>query len=178
MSNLIIREGRRTDRSSIESLLRVICFEFGWNFDGEFGLPESDPCYYELKGGKMYVATLRNEVVGCIAFQKKKRLAILLRFYVLPGFRNLGIGKRLMDFLLHELRLRSVSIVFFGTERENLKYLLPIISNFGFERINTPPVSFPNEECSIYYSLEVDSVKLNPHQRLRRWSNQNQSEFA
>ncbi len=150
-----IRKGTVKDIRSIEQLLRTICLEFGWRYEVDFDPSDANPASYNSNGGKMFVAIREGHIVGCIAFRQRNEIAMLLRFYVHPAFRQIGIGTQLLITLIKELGTRGVSTVFFGTEKENLPYILPAARRFGFHRTVEPPTTFSGEECSFYFAREL-----------------------
>lgn len=155
MTRLAIRKGASQDRDAIEGLLKDICREFGWRFERDFSPADSDPDSYVARGGEMLVAKMGEEVVGCIAFIRKRNTALLCRFYVRREDRHAGIGGRLIRRIFADMRSSGVSVVFLGTETDNLHDLASILSRFKFRRIQRAPVHFCGEECSLYFLLSL-----------------------
>src|SRR5215216_5623552 len=74
-----------------------LCFQ---NFDAELaGLPGA----YAPPAGRLLVAEVNGEVVGCVALRPQAPGACeLKRLYVKPAYRGRGLGRRLLEALLTE----------------------------------------------------------------------------
>jgi len=150
---ITIRLGTRFDSNEIHKILLKICREFNWNLKKNFSEADIDPNSYISRNGKLFVATVDGKVVGTIGYFKNGNVAMLIRFYVLPEFRRIGIGTALYNTLIKELRSNRIKILFLGTSDENLPHLYSFLKQDHYIPIVHPPIIFPNESCPLYYQI-------------------------
>src|SRR5262249_22446342 len=63
--------------------------------------PDELPGAYAPPGGCLLLATDSGQAAGCVAFRGvSSHVCELKRMYVRPGFRGMGIGRRLVDTLV------------------------------------------------------------------------------
>ncbi|MDO9508680.1 MAG: GNAT family N-acetyltransferase [Thermovirgaceae bacterium] len=97
--------------------------EYGFDDTFEYYLLAGMVQYlHDLKGkGEVWVADCAGTVVGSIAIVEITHEEIQLRWFLLePGFRGLGLGKRLMDTALDYCRGKGFEKVFLWTVSELL----------------------------------------------------------
>lgn len=76
---------------------------------------------YDRKRDVVWIAESQDEIVGSLFLQHRASNAAQLRFFfLLPEYRGIGIGGRLMDMFESELRNRSYSSAFLWTTSEQI----------------------------------------------------------
>ena len=120
------------------------------NYDEELAHLEHK---YGLPEGRLYLALLDGESVGCVGLRKIDTDACeLKRLYVRPAYRGKGIGRVLMDRILSDARAIGYRVMLLDT----LPFLRPALSlykAYGFEEIeryNDSPM-----DTSIYMRLAL-----------------------
>lgn len=108
---------------------------------------------YGLPAGRLYLARLDGEAVGCIGLRKiDDDSCELKRLYVRPAYRGRGIARVLMDRILADARAIGYRVMLLDT----LPFLRPALrlyKAYGFEEIaryNDSPM-----DTSIYMRLTL-----------------------
>ncbi|HEX3152505.1 MAG TPA: GNAT family N-acetyltransferase [Gemmataceae bacterium] len=104
-----------------------LCFQ---NFDAELaGLPGA----YAPPAGRLLVAEVEGEMVGCVALRPQAAgVCELKRLYVRPAYRGKGIGRRLLEMLLAEAVDAGYLEAVFDT-LESMTEALALYRSFAFE---------------------------------------------
>jgi ribosomal protein S18 acetylase RimI-like enzyme len=115
-----------------------LCFQ---NFEAELaGLPGD----YSQPRGALYLATVEGEWAGCCALRPLDTVDYpnaceMKRLYVRPGFRGLGLGRRLAEATLDSARQAGFDCILLDTLDE-MESARALYEELGFEEV--PPYYF------------------------------------
>ncbi len=120
------------------------------NFAGELtGLPGS----YAPPEGRLLIAVFDDQPAGCIALRKlSDEAGEIKRLYVKPGFRNLRIGRSLVEAAIAEARKIGFAHVHLDTIRA-MGRARAIYQSFGFREID--PYNDKAAEDTVFMTLEL-----------------------
>ena len=105
-----------------------LCFQ---NFDAELAALPGD---YAPPAGRLFVADVDGQVVGCVALRPQAPgVCELKRLYVKPTHRGRGLGRRLLEALLAEAKAAGYREAVFDT-LESMTEALALYRTFAFER--------------------------------------------
>ena len=116
-------------------------------------LEEISKIYIE-PAGKIYLAMVKNEIAGCIAFHgmKNELSCEFKRLYVRPQFRGLSIGKFLMNEAIIGAKNLGYREIYLDT-LSTLKSACKLYEKLGFECIE-PYYNNPLQNV-VYYRLKI-----------------------
>ena len=108
---------------------------------------------YASPTGCLFLAFEEKEPVGCVGLRLfEKKICEMKRLYVKPEFRNLKIGKLLVEAVINEARLLNYEAMRLDTldsmQRANILY-----KSFGFKQIE--PYRHNPIEGAIYFELSL-----------------------
>jgi len=107
-----------------------LCFQ---DFDNEI---DTLPGKYSPPDGFILLALSDNKCAGCIALKKlEDGVCEMKRLYVRPGYRNLGIGKLLVEKLINEAREIGYTKMRLDTIEDKMKDAVKLYKSFGFYEI-------------------------------------------
>jgi hypothetical protein len=101
--------------------------------------------------GCLLLATAADEPAGCVALKALKEPANALelkRLWVRPGFRGLGLGRRLMESAIEAARKAGVDAIYLDTVPAAMPEATRMYEEFGFRRtepyhgLRTPGIEF------------------------------------
>ena len=112
-----------------------LCFQ---DFESELATLPGD---YASPRGALLLATVSGKLAGCCALRPLDaadypNAAEMKRLYVRPGFRGLGLGRRLAEAALDEARLGGYASVLLDT-LDDMEAARALYEDLGFEEI--PP---------------------------------------
>ena len=94
--------------------------------------------YYIIdKGGEIFFAKFKNEIVGTVALMptKEKSVFELTKMAVNPEYRNKGIGKKLLQKCLSFSKQKGCKSLILYSNRK-LKNAIYLYHQFGFEEVD------------------------------------------
>lgn len=125
-----------------------LCFQ---DFDNEV---DTLPGKYSPPDGFILLALSNSKCAGCIALKKlDEGICEMKRLYVRPEYRNLGIGKLLVEKLIEEARKIGYSKMKLDTISEKMPTAVDIYSKHGFKKIDAYYEN-PNPH-TLYMELEL-----------------------
>lgn len=111
------------------------------------------PGYYGEPGGRLALAYITGEPAGCIALRRVDAArAEAKRLYVRPQFRGHGIGRRLLEWVIHEARAAGYRELL-GDTMPVMRTALAMYDQLGFER--TAPYAAEATPGAIYLRLTL-----------------------
>ena len=130
--------------------------EFGANHPGTVYYDDTTDALYELfqkEGAGYFVATLNDEVVGGGGIYPTDGLPAdtceLVKMYLLPEARSIGLGKTLIEKNLSFARETGYKHVYLETMPE-LKQALKVYEKFGFDYLKGPMGNSGHTGCSLW----------------------------
>ena len=120
-----------------------LCFQ---DFDNEI---DTLPGKYSLPDGFILLALSGSNCAGCIALKKlDDGICEMKRLYVRPGYRNLGIGKLLIEELVTDARKIGYSKMRLDTIENKMKDAVKLYKSFGFYEIDA---YYENPQSGVLY---------------------------
>lgn len=115
-----------------DELNENLCFQ---SFDKELHDPLSK---YGEPGGSLFLACWNSKPAGCIALQplQEEGTCEMKRLFVKPGFRDYGIGAKLVQVIIDEARQKGYRKMVLDT-LERLQPAIKLYRKYGFK--NTAP---------------------------------------
>jgi len=161
MKSVRIRDIQLTDNSVLAKVVRGTLAEFGANHPNTVYYDPTTDTLFELfqkTGAKYFVAELDGEVVGGGGIYPTDGLAAdtceLVKMYLLPHARGLGLGKTLIEKCLQAARENGFHKVYLETMPE-LKQALKVYQKFGFDYLPGPMGNSGHTGCSMWMLKEL-----------------------
>jgi ribosomal protein S18 acetylase RimI-like enzyme len=118
------------------------------------------------KGGRVYVAQIGSEVVGCVALiPEGGDIYELSKMAVSPEVRGLGIGRQLLAFAIEQARAMGAQSLWLGSNTR-LQNAVHLYESVGFEHV--PPEQLPASayaRCDVFMVLKLqrpESIEIRP----------------
>lgn len=127
---------------SFEAYVAQGLYEFYKNFDAQ--------------KDAVWICEYRQQMIGFLLLMHREAGAAQLRyFFLLPPYRGLGLGKKLMDLFIKHLKERRYASAYLWTTHEQ-KEAAMLYRKYGFELIEEKPSSaFGKELIEQKYILTV-----------------------
>jgi len=161
MNPPVIRNIKSTDNPVLSRIVKNTLAEFGANHPGTVYYDPTTDYLFELfqKDKAAYlVAELNSEIVGGGGIYPTDGLpddtCELVKMYLLPVARGLGIGRTLIDQCLNFAKEAGFKKVYLETMPE-LKQALNIYAKFGFQFLNGPMGNSGHTGCSLWMIREI-----------------------
>ncbi len=108
------------------------------------------------KGGRVYMAQLGPEVVGCVALiHEGDNVYELSKMAVSPEVRGLGIGRQMLVFAVEQARAMGARSLWLGSNTR-LQNAVHLYESVGFEHV--PPEQLPASayvRCDVFMVLKL-----------------------
>ena len=160
MQNVFIRNIQPPDNPALASIVRNTLAEFGANRPGTvYYDPTTDDLYslFQKERSIYYVAELNNQIVGGAGIYPSDGLppdtCELVKMYLLPQARGLGLGKDLIKRSLTFARESGYKQVYLESMPE-LTQALSIYEKFGFKYLPGPMGNTGHFGCDRWMLLE------------------------
>ncbi len=130
-----------TDAQQVDTVRRL--FEEYWEsfgftpcFQGFSTEVAELPGHYAPPGGRLAIAEVDGEPAGCVALRRfDDQRCEAKRLYVRPRFRNRGIGRALLEWVVAEARAAGY-VEMLGDTMPVMDRALAMYDRMGFERID------------------------------------------
>lgn len=95
-----------------------------------------------------YVAKVENEIVGYIVCWLSESTAHIHNISVKKNYQNLGVGSRLLEYLLNRLLCLNINTVVLEVRVSNLK-AISLYKKFGFIEVKVKEKFYPDSEDAL-----------------------------
>lgn len=109
--SVVVRPFQISDGSGVVTVVRSVFDEYGftWEDDGYCADLHDVRGHYLDRGGAFWVAQDSDRIVGCAGVTSHDGVGELHRMYVLATSRGQGIGQRLLDVCIDEIKGRGLA---------------------------------------------------------------------
>ena len=159
MESFFIRNIHHEDNKELAVIVRDTLAEFGANHPGTVYYDPTTDALYELfqkPGSIYYVAELNGELLGGAGIYPSDGLpdgtCELVKMYLLPKARGLGLGKTLIDKVLAFAKESGYKNVYIETMPE-LKQAMKVYEKFGFRYLDEPMGNTGHTGCEVWMLL-------------------------
>jgi len=142
--NITIRPIEKKDNAALAKIVRDTLAEFGANHPGTvYYDPTTDTLFevFQRDGAGYFVAEIDNKLMGGAGIYPTDGLPAgtceLVKMYLLPEARGLGLGKTLIEKSLALAKDNNYGYVYLESMPE-LKKALTVYEKFGFTYLNGP----------------------------------------
>lgn len=156
MSSIQIRTIGQPDNAALAIIVRQTLAEFGANHPGTVYYDSSTDALYELfqtPGSTYFVATQEGKLLGGAGIFPSDGLpgdtCELVKMYLLPEARGLGLGKLLIEKALDFARQAGYKKVYLETMPE-LSKAVSVYEKFGFRYLDGPLGNTGHFGCNIW----------------------------
>lgn len=156
-----IRPIAAEDNAALARIIRDTLLEFGANHPGTvYYDPTTDDLYtlFRQPGSFYYVAQMDGKLLGGAGIFPSNGLpegvCELVKMYLIPEARGLGLGKMLIQQALDFARSSGYWKVYIETMPE-LKKAMSVYEKFGFQYLKSPMGNTCHTGCSIWMLLEL-----------------------
>jgi len=161
MQNINIRTIQPSDNPQLAIIIRNALTEFGANKPGTVFYDDTTDHLYELfqkTGSIYYVAEKDGDIVGGAGIFPSQglpeRTCELVKMYLSPSGRGLGLGKKLIDKCLEFAGSYGYKQVYIETLPE-LKKAVSVYKKFGFENLNGPLGNTGHFGCDVWMLKKI-----------------------
>jgi putative acetyltransferase len=160
-NKITIRNIKPTDNVSLAKIVKGTLAEFGANHPNTVYYDPTTDALFELfqKDKAVYnVAEVNGEIVGGGGIYPTDGLpegtCELVKMYLLPQARGLGLGKLLINKCIEQAREKGFKKIYLETMPE-LKQALDVYAKFGFEYLKGPMGNSGHTGCSLWMLKEL-----------------------
>jgi putative acetyltransferase len=162
MTMPVIRDILLSDNRAMASILRATLVEFNVDLDGTAYYDASTDdlfSFFNHPACKYFIAELDGKVVGGAGIYPTQHLpegtCELVKMYLLPDVRNIGLGSRLIEQCLDFAKTAGYKQVYIETMPE-LQKAVTLYKKFGFEHLDGPMGITEHYGCSIWMLKTLD----------------------
>ena len=98
---------------------------------------------------KFFVAKLENLIVGYIICWLSEETAHIHNIAVRKEYQNQGIGKKILEYLIENLKLDGIKSIVLEV-RKNNKRAISLYKKFSFKEVSIKPKFYPDGEDAIF----------------------------
>ena len=154
--NITIRAIRQNDNAALATIVRDTLAEFGANHPGTVYFDPTTDALFELfqrQGATYFVGEIDNKIVGGAGIYPSDGLpggtCELVKMYLLPEARGVGLGKTLIEKCLQFAADNSYKNVYLESMPE-LKKALKVYEKFGFTYLDGPMGNTGHFGCELW----------------------------
>ena len=154
--NITIRAIRQNDNATLATIVRDTLAEFGANHPGTVYYDPTTDTLFELfqrEGATYFVGEIDNQIVGGAGIYPSDGLpggtCELVKMYLLPEARGVGLGKTLIEKCLQFAADNSYKNVYLESMPE-LKKALKVYEKFGFTYLDGPMGNTGHFGCELW----------------------------
>ncbi|MCW3086968.1 MAG: family N-acetyltransferase [Sediminibacterium sp.] len=157
MEDILVRPIQPGDNAAMARIIRSSLEEFGSNRPGTVYYDETTDHLYELfaanPSSRYFVAEKNNTIIGGAGIYPTDALpegtCELVKMYLLPQARGLGLGRSMIDRCLKEAAAVGFTEVYLETMPE-LKKAVRVYEKFGFGFLTGPMGNSGHNGCGIW----------------------------
>ena len=156
LPNILIRPIISDDNNAIATIIRSTLKEFNANHPGTVYHDESTDHLSELftvEGSFYFVAEAARELIGGAGIYPTPGIpdgvCELVKMYLLPAGRGIGLGKRLIQLCLDTAKSNGYRKVYLETMPELIN-AVPLYEKLGFKYLETPLGNSGHFGCDIH----------------------------
>jgi putative acetyltransferase len=160
--NIIIRPIEPADNPALAALIRLTLEEFGVARAGTvYYDPSTDALceFFQRDKAAYYVAVSDGKIIGGAGIYPTDGLPAdtceLVRMYLAPAARGLGMGKKLLELCLEQAREFGFGRIYLETLHE-LNAALKFYKKMGFRYLNAPLGNSGHFGCPLWMLREVE----------------------
>jgi len=161
MPEIIIRDIQQSDNPYLAKIVKGTLAEFGANHPNTVYYDPTTDTLFELfqkEKAKYFVAEVDRKIVGGGGIYPTDGLGDdtceLVKMYLLPEARGLGLGKNLIGKCIDAARENGFKKIYLETMPE-LKQALNVYAKFGFEYLKGPMGNSGHTGCSLWMLLKL-----------------------
>ncbi len=148
--------------TAIAAIIRAALEEFGANKPGTVYFDSSTDALYELfnttANSQYYIALQNNIVVGGAGIFPTEGLpnntCELVKMYLHPSARNIGLGKKMIQFCMASAKQLGFTKLYLETLPE-LNKAVKVYENLGFQYLDKPLGNSGHTGCNIWMIQDV-----------------------
>ena len=159
--NITIRPIEKKDNAALAKIVRDTLAEFGANHPGTvYYDPTTDTLFevFQRDGAGYFVAEIDNKLMGGAGIYPTDGLPAgtceLVKMYLLPEARGLGLGKTLIEKSLALAKENNYGYVYLESMPE-LKKALTVYEKFGFTYLNGPMGNSGHFGCELWMLKKI-----------------------
>lgn len=156
-----IRPIQQQDNPALANVVRSTLKEFGANHPGTVYYDETTDALYEVfqtPGSFYFVALINKDIAGGGGIYPSSGLPAdtceLVKMYLLPHARGLGLGKKLIEKCLSSAKEFGYKYIYLETMPE-LKTALQVYEKFGWKFIDKPMGDTGHYGCQLWMLKEI-----------------------
>ena len=156
LSNIRIRKIQLSDNPQLAVIVRDTLTEFGANVPGTVYFDPTTDALYELfqtPKSAYFIAEMEGNIVGGGGIYPTEDLpkdtCELVKMYLLPEARGIGLGRMLMERCLETAKTNGFEQVYLETLPE-LKQAVKVYEKFGFEYLCAPLGNSKHFGCGLW----------------------------
>lgn len=162
ITDIQIRPIAAADNAAMADIIRQSLEEFGANRPGTVYFDASTDHLFELFGSTAasayFVAEKNGMLLGGAGIFPTEGLPAntceLVKMYLSPAARGLGLGKKMIDFCLGTAKAKGFTRVYLETMPE-LKKAVSVYEKFGFHYLDGPMGNSGHNGCDIWMLKEL-----------------------
>jgi len=160
-NTLQVRKVEKKDEPILAGIIRAVFEEHDAPRRGTvYADPTTDHLFdlFDCNGAVLWVAVLKNEIVGCCGIYPTDGLpnhtAELVKFYLSPHARGLGVGKKLMELSIQSAKQLGYQELYLESMPAFSK-AVKLYTQLGFKKLEKAMGNSGHTSCSIWMLLKL-----------------------